>query len=413
MSAVRRSQTAATKSPLPSPRLIFLNRVYWPSTAATAQLLTDLAEGLAARGWEVHVIAAGESSTRHNGVTIHRTGGSEQHGGLLSRAINYGRYRRQAQRQLGKLVQPGDIVVVMTDPPMLGAAVTALAVRRGARVVHWIQDIYPEIAIAHFGILAALPLWPLRQSRDRAWRAAHRCVTLGADMAQRVASRGMAPEQIAVVPNWAPRELHAPAPAEAIAARRTAWGLDGKFVVAYSGNLGRVHEFTAVLDAAGQLKSRRDLVFLFIGAGARFDEVRATAQSRGLDNVRLLPPEARADLAAALSAADAQLVTLKPGFAPLVYPSKLAGVLAAGRPVLFIGPKDSEIARLLEREQCGAAIDPAGGARLATTIVDWQADPARCQVLGRRARAVYEREFTFAAALTQWDTILRPAATGR
>ena len=345
------------------PRLIFLNRVYWPSTAATAQLLNDLAEGLAARGWEVHVIAAGESSTRHNDVTIHRTGGSEQHGGLLSRAINHGRYRRQAQRQLAVLVQPGDVVVAMTDPPMLGAAVTALAVRRGARVVHWIQDIYPEIAIAHFGILAALPLWPLRQSRDRAWRAAHRCVTLGADMAQRVASRGMAPEQIAVVPNWAPRELHAPAPAEAIAARRAAWGLDEKFVVAYCGNLGRVHEFTAVLDAAGQLKSRRDLVFLFIGAGARFDEVRATAQSRGLDNVRLLPPEARADLAAALGAADAQLVTLKPGFAQLVYPSKLAGVLAAGRPVLFIGPTDSEIARLLEREQCGAAIDPAGGAR--------------------------------------------------
>lgn len=394
------------------PRVIFLNRVYWPSTAATAQLLTDLAEGLAANGWTIHVIATGENPTRRNGVTIHATRGDEKHGGLISRAINYGRYRRQAQRQLATLVQPGDVVVAMTDPPMLGAAVTALARHRGAKLVHWIQDIYPEILAAHLGALATVPLWPLRRQRDRAWLAAHRCVTLGEDMTRMLESRGVPPSQIAFVPNWAPRDLQTAASAEAVAARRAAWDLTGKFVVAYSGNLGRVHEFAAVLAAAGQLKSHRDIVFLFIGAGARFDEVRATARSRGLDNVRLLPPESRADLAAALGAADAQLVTLRPGFARLVYPSKLAGVLAAGRPVLFVGPTDGEIARLLAREDCGAALDPADGTGLAATITDWQANPARCQELGRRARATYERQFTFATALAQWNEILRRAAAG-
>lgn len=395
---------------LNQPRVIFLNRVYWPSPAATAQLLGDLAEGLAAGGWEVHVIAAGDGPARHNGVTIHRTGGDEQHGGLLSRALNYGRFRRQAQRRIVSLVQPGDMVVAMTDPPMLGAAVTGLAVDRGARVVHWIQDIYPEIVTAHYGVLTAPPMWPLRSRRDHAWRAARRCVTLGADMVSQVASCGVPSDRIALVPNWAPREMHVPAPAEAIAARRAAWGLAGRFIVAYSGNLGRVHEFAAVLAAAEHLKARRDLVFLFIGAGARFAKVRAAARSRGLDNVRLLPPESRADLAAALSAADAHLVTLKPGFARLVYPSKLAGVLAAGRPVLFVGPADGEIARLLIREECGAAFGPADGTRLAATITAWQTDPARCRQLGRRARAVYERRFAFAAALAQWDEILRRTA---
>lgn len=395
---------------MPDPRVIFLNRVYWPSPAATAQLLTDLAEGLAAGGWEVHVIAAGAGPDRHNGVTIHRTGGSEQHGGLFSQAFNYGRFRRQAQRQLASLVQPGDVVVAMTDPPMLGAAVASLAVSRSAKITHWIQDIYPEIVTAHFGALTALPLSPLRMRRDRAWLAARRCVTLGADMVDQVASSGVPAGRIALVPNWAPRELHAPAPAGAIAARRAAWGLTGRFIVAYSGNLGRVHEFAAVLAAAEQLKAQRDLVFLFIGTGARFEEVRAAARSRGLDSVRLLPPEPRADLAAALGAADAHLVTLKPGFARLVYPSKLAGVLAVGRPVLFVGPTDGEIARLLAREECGAAFGPADSAGLAATISAWQTDPARCQRLGRRARAVYEHRFAFAAALTQWDEILRRTA---
>lgn len=395
-----------------TPRVILVNRVYWPSAAATAQLLADLAEGLAARGWDVHVIAAGEAPTRHNGVTIHRTGGSDRHGGLLSRAINYGKFRRGAQRLLASLVAPDDVVVVMTDPPLLGAAVTDLAVKRGGRVVHWIQDIYPEILTAHLGALVALPLSPLRALRDVAWLAASRCVTLGEDMAQAVASRRVPAGRITIVPNWAPRELHAPAAPGTIAARRAAWGVADKFVVAYSGNLGRVHEFSAVLAAAARLMARPDIVFLLIGTGARFEEVRAAARSRGLDNLRLLPPETRADLPAALAAADAQLVTLKPGFARLVYPSKLAGVLAAGRPVLFVGPPGGEIARLLADERCGVAVGPGDGERLAATIALWQADPAQCAQFGRNARAVYARRFTFAAALTRWDEILRESAAG-
>src|SRR3954463_102675 len=88
------------------PRVIFVNRVYWPSLAATAQLLTDLSGGLAARGWEVHVIAAGDGSTSHEGVTIHRTGEGDEHGGLVSRTRNYWRFLRQLRAQLRNLLQP-------------------------------------------------------------------------------------------------------------------------------------------------------------------------------------------------------------------------------------------------------------------------------------------------------------------
>jgi hypothetical protein len=331
------------------PRVIFVNRVYWPSTAATAQLLTDLAEGLAARGWPVHVIAAGNEPGPHHGVVIHRTGDGEQHGGLLSRSLNYWRFIRHSRRRLATLAQPGDVVVPMTDPPMLGAAITATALDRGAGVVPWIQDIYPEIVTAHVGALASLPLWPLRLKRNAAWRSARCCVTVGQDMAQAIVGQGVPADKVTVVSNWAPRELQAEPTAAAIAARRATWGLMDKFVVAYSGNLGRVHEFAAVIEAAGLLKTRREIVFLFIGTGARFDEIRSAAQARGLDNTRFLPPEPREQLAAALAAADAQLVTLKPDFARLVYPSKLAGVLAAGRPILFVGPPEGEIASLLAR----------------------------------------------------------------
>lgn len=393
-----------------SPRVIFVNRVYWPSTEATAQLLTDLAEGLAARGWSVHVIAAGETSTEHNGVTIHRTGAGEHHRGMISRALNYRRFLRATRRKLAGLVRPGDLVVAMTDPPMLGAAVVREATARGAQVIHWIQDIYPEIASVHFGPLAGFILTPLKINRNAAWLGARASVALGEDMAQALALNGVPRERIFLIPNWAPRELHVPASAKAIAERRDQWGFGGKFVVAYSGNLGRVHEFATILDAAEQLKGDDRIVFIFIGRGARFTEVATLARRRGLDNIRLLPPEPREGLAASLAAADAHLVTLRPDYARLVYPSKLAGVLAAGRPVLFVGPPHGDIAQLLKQENCGAAFAPGDAAAMAETIGRWRAEPGLPVRLGANARTAYERRFTFAAALDRWEELLRSFA---
>ena len=392
---------------MPEARLIFINRVYWPSTAATAQLLTDLAEGLAARGWSVHVITTGDSSTRHNGVTIHRTGPGEQHGGMLSRALNYRRFQRAARRQLASVARPGDIVVPMTDPPMLGAATARQALAQGARVVHWIQDIYPEIATVHFGPVAGFLLSPLRSSRNSAWLSARACVTLGQDMRQAVIDQGVATEGVSLIPNWAPSELHVPADPAAVAACRSRWGVGDKFVVAYSGNLGRVHEFGTVLQAAVSLRDNPSVAFLFIGAGAKFDEIRIAVRNHRLDNIRLLPPEPRENLAASLAAADAHLVTLQPRYAALVFPSKLAGVLAAARPVLFVGPPGGDIARLLQQEDCGATLAPGEAAGLAGTITRWQGDAALLACLGSNARAVYERQFTFDRALAQWENVLR------
>ncbi len=184
---------------MPNPRVIFVNRVYWPSSAATAQLLTDLAEGLAARDWPVQVIATGTGPGAHRGVTIQRTGAGEAHDGLVSQVANYGRFLRRARRELSTLVRPDDVVVLMTDPPMLGAGATGIVQRRGGAVVHWIQDIHPEIVTAHVGALAGLPLWPLQRKRDAAWRSARCCVTLGENMARTVAERGVPDARIAVL----------------------------------------------------------------------------------------------------------------------------------------------------------------------------------------------------------------------
>ena len=393
------------------PRVIFVNRVYWPEASATAQLLTDLAEGLASRGWKVQVVTSGAVSEPRDEVVIHRTGPTEALGNLSSRLRGYWAFIRKARKKLTQLIQPGDVVVVMTDPPLLGAALARLARRRGALVVHWVQDVYPEIASVHLSAAAAFLLAPLRLRRNgnAAWRSARSCVVLGDTMARLVASHNVPTERIVTVPNWAPRELHG-IPSEAvIAAQRERWNLTGRFVVAYSGDLGRVNEFSALLGAAEILRTHPEIVFLFIGSGPRLAEVRAAVDATQLPNVRFLPAVPRENLAVALAAADVQCVTLHPDFASLVYPSKLAGILAAGRPVLFVGPTGGEIARLIAARSCGATADPQGAKQIAALLESWRDDRSQRSFLGRNARATYEKLFTLDSALVRWEEVLHRA----
>ncbi|HEX2861569.1 MAG TPA: glycosyltransferase family 4 protein [Lacunisphaera sp.] len=395
-----------------APRVIFVNRVYWPATAATAQLLTDLAESLAARGWGVHVVASGETDATRNGVIIHRAGPAVNSGGIVSRALAHRRFIRAVAAKLVTLARPGDIVVTMTDPPLLGPALAGAMRTQGVRLIHWIQDIYPEIASAHFGAFAGLALAPLRARRDSAWSDATACVLLGTDMAGLASARGVAQSRIHIIPNWAPRELQVPASASDVALHRGKLGLGGSFVLAYSGNLGRVHEFATILRVAALLRDDRKILFLFIGTGARFDEIAATSRRQDLPNIRLLPPENRTNLPVSLQAADAHLVTLLPAYRQLVYPSKLAGALAAGRPVVFVGPTGGEIAGLLRARGCGAAFAPGDVAGLAGHLRRLATDAALGQQQGAQGRLLYEQSFHADAALAAWDRLLRQQ-TGR
>ncbi len=384
-------------------RLIFVNRFYWPDEPATAQLLLDLAETLAADGMGVTVIAShpGDSAVPETevrrGVRIVRVRSAR--GGETSlprKALAYATYQVRAFARLRAETQAGDCVVAMTDPPLFGIAAGWAARRRGARIVHWVQDIYPELAIALAGQgwLRLLSPW-----RDRAWRRADGCVTLGADMAAVLRRAGVAADRLEIIPNWAPGDLPAPAAADT-AAVRAEWDARDKFVVAYSGNLGRVHDLGPVLDVAAAVRDPR-VVFLFVGGGAQADQLARQAAARGLGNVRFRPRQPRARLAASLAAADVHLVTLLPGCEAYVFPSKLYGAAAAGRPVLFIGPETCEVADLVRRHGFGLAFARENIAAIAAAVARLAAEPDEPRRLGRAART-FAAAHTLAAAAAQW-----------
>ena len=396
------------------PRVVFVNRYYWPDELATAQLLTDLAEGLAAHGGQVVVIASHDGTAsmpdreaRH-GVEIVRVRSTRWgHRGMAAKAADYLTFAFAARRALRARVRPGDWLVAMTDPPALAPIAATIARRANARLVHWLQDIHPEISLALSGsrLLAALS-GPWMRWRDAAWQSAHACVAISRDMAGLVGEHGISPEHLRVIPDWAPGgETLTPVP-PAQNELRHAWGVADKFVVAYSGNLGRVHALESVLAAAALLRNERDLVFLFIGNGPRRPALEAAARAEGLTNVRFLPPQPRSRLAESLSVGDVHLVTLLTGCERCVFPSKLYGILAVAWPVVFVGSPQCELAQSVRQHGVGLVIPPDDPAALAAALCDLRAVAERRNAMAEAAARWAHETGGLPAALAAWTKLL-------
>ena len=298
----------------------------------------------------------------------------------------------------------GDKVVVLTDPPLLGIGAWLVARLCGARIFHWVQDIYPEIAMALTGHRW---LGLMRPFRNLAWRRSDGCVTLGTDMALTLASAGVPTSKITVSPNWAPAGLRPPLAADSIALRQ-AWQLEGKFIVAYSGNLGRVHDLNPVLKVAEILHTETSIAFVFIGAGAQRAVLESRATALGLGNVHFHPAQPRCQLAETLAMADIHLVTLLPGCEGLVFPSKLYGVAAVGRPVIFIGPPDCELAGLLTRHDFGLAFTRDQITAIAITLRELSTDPARLDQLAASAVRFGHAHSGPSRAAGTWQQLIAP-----
>jgi glycosyltransferase involved in cell wall biosynthesis len=196
-------------------------------------------------------------------------------------------------------------------------------------------------------------------------------------------------------------------------ALRSRLGLADKFVVGYSGNLGRAHEYDTILGAAAALRSDARFAFLFIGGGANMDSLESKTELRGLTNFHFLPYQPRGELEDSLAAADLHLATLIPSLEGLIVPSKFYGILAAGRPVLFVGDPDGELSRVIRATHCGLVISPGDSTALVEAIKDLESDSDRRAAMGTAARALLCSRFSSKRALASWTKLLAEVAAGR
>jgi colanic acid biosynthesis glycosyl transferase WcaI len=412
--ASRTNDSRGAATPAFQPRAVFINRFYWPDETATAQLLTDLAEALAARGHRVTVIASHDGNPdtprreTNGGVDIVRVSATRWgRRWMIGKAIDHATFALGVRRAVRAEVRADDWMVAMTDPPALALIVAAAARRTGADFIHWVQDIHPEIALTLWpSVFLDRLCRPWIRRRNAAWRKATACVAISRDMAVAVSDSGVPARQVRVIPNWTPGgDAIAPvAPGRNIL--RQQWGLEGKFVVAYSGNIGRVHIFHPLLAAAELLCDAPEIVFLFVGAGPRRKTLETQMRRRGLPNVRFQPAQPRTRLAESLSVADVHLVTLRPGCEQLVYPSKLYGIAAVARPLVYVGPLECELARTIRQAGFGIAVSADNPASLALAIRGLQADPARRTTMGNAATRWARETGGLAAAVAQWEKLL-------
>ncbi|MBI3273462.1 MAG: glycosyltransferase family 4 protein [Planctomycetes bacterium] len=405
------------------PRVLVLNQFYWPDVAATAQILTDLAEDLAEAGWDVTAVAGRApyegaapplvAAEERRGVRIRRVWATAfGRGEPAGRLCDYATFFAGAAGACLTLPRP-DVIVTLSTPPLLSLVGLATRLFRGSRFVYWVQDLYPDTAVA-LGLLGAGWKSGALEALSRAsLRGADRVVALGEGMRARVLGKGVEAGRARVIPNWSDGAQVAPVAPERNAFRR-AHGLGGRFVVLYSGNLGRAHEFDTLLGAAGRLGSAApDVCFLFVGGGPARKGVEREAAARGLSNVGFLPYQPREALAESLGSGDVLVVSLRPELEGCMVPSKVYGAMAAGRPVLYVGDPRGEVARLVRDAGCGMAVEPGDADGLADAVLRLRAGREEAEEMGRRGREWYLRRLDRPVATRAWEELLRVLLAGR
>lgn len=386
-------------------RIIILNQFFYPDHSATSQLMTDLAESLVERGVAVTALAGrgryngGELLASHeirNGVRIERAWcTSRGKTRMAGRIIDYLSFYLGATWKLMRMPHH-DLVMALTTPPLIGLIALLIGRMRGMRVVALVQDVYPDVAVALGTLRKGSTATSFFNHLNKfVLRHADRVIVLGECM-KRVVEQKIGREaggRVDVIHNWADGAAFPPRDQDAVNPFVIEHELQDKFVVLFSGNLGLVNEFATVLEAARLLRDRNDIVFLFIGGGAKAGEIATFAEQNNLKNVRLLPYQPRERLRDSIGAGHVHLVTLAEGLAGLSVPSKTYGILAAGRPVLFVGDEQSCVAQLLRTNNCGAVLTTGESEKLARAILDMSAARNDLDASGARARALFEKRF--------------------
>jgi glycosyltransferase involved in cell wall biosynthesis len=384
-------------------KILFINQFYWPDSSATSQQLTDLTTGLAARGHEISVLcgeggyAAAAGSQPPAGVEIIRVKTLKYVRGKVGRVASYASFYLAALFR-GIFAPRFDVVVTLTTPPLISLTGALIKMLRGSRHFIYEQDMYPDVAVdlntfTRGGVVERV----VGMLADPPRRHADGVIALGPCMKSRLVARGIPAEQILVAENWANGAAIEPMPRP---------GDPKQLVLLYSGNLGLAHDLDTLTGAMTALKDDPRFHFVFVGSGGRRKELEEICAANGLRSVEMRGYVPRDQLSYGLSLGDIGLVTQHNVCCGSVVPSKLYGILAAGRPVLFIGPKEATPALTIARHDCGWQVEPGdveGLCRLLRTLAD---HPEVVQEAGVRARQALVEHYDLQPSIDRIEAIL-------
>ncbi len=394
-----------------------VSELYYPEETSTGLVLTKIAEGLATR-YQVRVLCGqptysmrgekGPRHERHKNVDIRRCWGTTWNRLVLPlRLCNLLTLCCSIFLNVFFRVRRQDRLFVVTNPPFLPFFV-ALACRfRGAKCFLLIHDVYPEAIVAAgmmkpdglaFRVLDCCTRW--------LYRSVAQIIVLGRDMRDLVIKKlDSARDKTVIITNWAYRDIMHPLPrSENRTLRRT--GLSEKFVVQYSGNMGRTHNLEMILECATRLRHREDIHFVMVGSGAKKAWLENSVRERKLTNLSVNARCPKDELLDSLNACDVSLITFVSGMAGVSVPSRMYNVLAVGKPIIAAADGESELAQVVEEEQIGWVVSPDDVDALVDAVLEASADPHRLTEMGRRACEAAKTKYDFDRVIERFAAIV-------
>ncbi len=403
--------------------IILLNQAFYPDHAATAQHAHDLARYLVDHGHKVSVVASrsiygskGAALPKRetvDGIEIHRVGKSLfGKASILARLIDFALFYVLALIKVLTIKKP-DVIVPFSTPPFIALVGWALKVVKRCKTVYWVMDLYPDVPIA-FGLMkrTSLSARMLEKIHRFIFNHSDCSVALGRCMRDHLISKGIPPQKLALIPPWADIDELEPLPRDQNPFREK-WELQDKTVVMYSGNLGLAHDIATIRDAIEQLKDRDDIRFVFVGGGKHMAQLQNYCEENQLNNAIFKPYQPREEIGASLSLADLHLISQTESMTGLLVPSKLYGIMAAGRASVFIGSDKAEVGLVLQENNAGKVVPVGDVQALKDAITQLAVDPQTCKQMGDAARRAMTERYDRRHSCAAWEKLLVACVSGK
>ena len=386
-------------------RILLISQYFYPEMISTGHILTELLVELGNKGIKTSVICAQptyysnhkiDRDITYKGIAIRRTINTQFDKNSLK-----GKLFNSFSFFIGTLwmvlkEQVDYPVVLVTNPPFLGLVGLIHKILKQRPYILIIHDLYPDIAvnmgyIGHDSLVAQV--W--KKINQFIYQSASFIVVLGRDVQNRIRDQLPAKQhrKVKYIPNWADPELIFP-----IDQSRNPFiielGLNGKFLVQYSGNMGLTHDMETIIEAAQTLRHDNSIHFILIGGGGKLKKIKNMVQDFSLKNLTFLPYQAREKLKYTLGASHISLISLERGAEGLSVPSKLYGIMASGRPIIAIMSENTEVALTLKEYQCGLITPPKDVHALVETILRQKKNEAERKTMGERAYMAFQKNFT-------------------
>ena len=363
------------------PSILMINRVYPPERGATGRMMQDLAHALVENGWRVTVVSmvSEKIGTPPQSINHQKIVTRIKADGFISDGWVWTRLFFKAMS-----LPKHDVVLTMTDPPMLSVLGHHVARLKNSKHVHWCQDMYPDLLPALKIKAPDLLMRILKRIGLRSLRKSKRVIVVGQCMAKRLCAKGLSPNKVTTIPNWVDFEVlspphdggytKVPEKIQSVAKKPREMFRDDspKFRVLYAGNVGKAHPVRAVVEAAEILSEHKEIEFVFVGDQHAHSALAKEREKRSLENIKFMPFQPFSKLRQIMESGDVHLVTMREEAQGMLVPCKFYSGLSVGRPTVFLGPPNCEVSDVIQRYDAGTVVMSTDGQALADAIYQYR-----------------------------------------